>query len=263
MEQQDIDQSKNKPNPDAASSPIVEPPNAVPSAALESAPKAGDENLFKAYELYLSERTRLSAAKQDQSKSYDQTVLTYSAGAIALSITFLEKVVKTANGIGWLYTSWILFALAMITTLYSHLASQKAFEREIETFDARYRQLIGLKPVDAAAEQTVWGVTYPWLKTLAAMFSPALNSFSTAVKWLNRFSGALFFAGIVCFATFAIQNWTVRNEKETTAVAAPKIPTDTVRPSSPGTGPVPDPGVLPPIKIPQDKTPPPPSKDRT
>src|SRR5438094_8679598 len=90
-----------------------------------------DEKLFKAYELYLSERTRLSTGKREQAKSYDQTILTYSAGAIALSITFLEKVVRNPDVKSWLYTSWILFALAMMSTLYSFLASQKAFECEI------------------------------------------------------------------------------------------------------------------------------------
>ena len=37
---------------------------------------------MEAFELYLQERTRLTSAKQEAAKSYDQTILTFSAGAV-------------------------------------------------------------------------------------------------------------------------------------------------------------------------------------
>jgi hypothetical protein len=234
------------------SRPSAEPPTPSPTPATEKRPVI-DEKLFKAYELYLSERTRLSAGKQEQSKAYDQTILTYSAGAVALSITFLEKVVKNPNAKGWLYVSWIWFALAMMVTVYGYLMSQKAFEGEIAQLDMRYKQLIGLPAEDKAlpaVPTTVWGVTITWLKNFAAIFTPALNIFRAAVKWLNRLAGAFFFFGVICFGWFALENWVVLKQ-EKKDVATTKAPASNKvipqRPNRPGTGAVPDPGVLPPI----------------
>jgi len=217
-----------------------------------------DEKLFKAYELYLSERTRLSTGKQEQAKSYDQTILTYSAGAVALSITFLEKVVRDPDAKSWLYTSWILFALAMMSTLYSFLASQKAFEGEIAVLDTRYRQLIGLPPEDTVSPRsprTAWGVTLTWLQTFAAVFTPALDFFRATVRWLNRLAGLLFFFGVICFCWFALQNWVLL--KKETAMATTKIPGAGLPPQPPTKIPLgaqPDSGVLPPIKHPQSNS---------
>jgi hypothetical protein len=237
-----------------------EPPPASSASAAQKTPVV-DEKLFKAYELYLTERTRLSAAKQEQSKAYDRTILTFSAGAVALSITFLEKVVKSPNAKEWLYTSWILFALAMMSTLYSLLVSQKAFEGEIEQLDTRYRQLVGLPAeeiVSTESPSTAWGVSLKWLKTFAAIFTPALNFFRATVKWLNRLAGVLFFLGIICFGWFALENWVLlkQQQQENIDVAtAKKPPTITVPQRPPGTGAVPDPGVLPPIKPPGNSSP--------
>jgi hypothetical protein len=103
-----------------------------------------DEKLFKAYELYLLERTRLTTAKQEASKSYDRTILTFSGGAIALSITFLEKIAPQPDAKGLLYTSWSLLAVAMMSTLYSLLATQRACEQEISDLEKRYEEIVGV-----------------------------------------------------------------------------------------------------------------------
>src|SRR5215211_1686322 len=57
----------------------------------------------------LTERTRLIESKTDQAKSYDQAILTFSAGAIALSLTFVEKIAPTPVTPSLLYISWMAF----------------------------------------------------------------------------------------------------------------------------------------------------------
>jgi hypothetical protein len=225
--------------------PPEEPP--APSTSATERPSI-DEKLFRAYELYLSERTRLSGGKQEQSKAYDHTILTFSAGAIALSFTFLEKVVKNPNAKGLLYISWILFGAAIVSTIYSHLTSQKAFEGEIDDLDTRYRQITGLPAEDTpspTSPMTAWGVTLTWQKTFAAMFKPTVNFFRKAVRFLNWCSGAFFFFGLISFGWFALENW-VLIKQETETVATTKTPTDVkgvpVRPVQPD-----DDGQLPPI----------------
>lgn len=242
--------------------PAEEPP--TPSSRPEEKPVV-DEKLFKAYELYLTERTRLSSAKQEQSKAYDQTILTYSAGAVALSITFLEKVVKNPNAKGWLYTSWILFAAAMMSTLYSLLTSQKAFEKEIALMDARYQKLVGLPEEDTSSPTvnwSAWGVSLTWLKTFTAIFTPAVNSFTTAVKWFNRSAGVLFFVGVLCFGWFALQNWIFLGVRTTNDMKQPPSNDKPVPPQPDTQSPLglrPDAGVLPPINRPQNAPTPPPT----
>lgn len=235
----------------AASQPTKPAPSPTPAV---------DENLFKAYALYLTERTRLSASKQDQSKAYDQTILTYSAGAIALSITFLDKIIKNPSARGWLYTSWILFSVAMLSTLWSFLVSQRAFEDEMRVLDQRYQQLVGL-PADAAtaptSPTTMWGVTFRWLKTFAAIFSPSRSFFRQAIRWLNRFAALFFCAGVVCFGWFALENWMPLKTEITVTKTTTTTGDRGDAPMPPGTsklpgGLTPDVGVLPPVNTGQN-----------
>ncbi len=171
-----------------------------------------DEKLFKAYELYLLERTRLTTAKQEASKSYDRTILTFSGGAIALSITFLEKIAPQPDAKGLLYTSWSLLAVAMMSTLYSLLATQRACEQEISDLEKRYEDIVGVSTDEettapAASDLTIFGVSWRWLRTFAAMFRNPAVSFADVVAWLNRLAGFFFFAGVLFFAWFALENW--------------------------------------------------------
>jgi hypothetical protein len=171
------------------------------------------DKLMEAFELYLQERTRLTTAKQEAAKSYDQTILTFSAGAIGLSITFLKEIAPKAHAPGLLYASWIFFAVAMLSTLYSLLASQRASEDQIGDLDKRYGALVA---VDQEEEQTNnatppalthFGVTAKWLTRFKAMFSHQPSFFGSLVKWLNRFAALFFIVGVLLFGWFARQNW--------------------------------------------------------
>jgi len=222
-----------------------------------------DENLFKVFGLYLTERTRLSSTKYEQSKAFDQTILTYSVGAIGLSITFLEKVVKTTSATGWLYASWILFAMAMLCTLYSLLTAQRAFEVEIAAFDAKFNGIVGLPAQEtssSASPMTIWGVSLRWLIAVVSIFSVTSSWYAQVVKWLNRLAAGFFFFGVMTFALFARLNW-MPLQRGTTTVTEQRTRTSTPPPHNvqklPG-GLKPDAGVLPPIS-PSKPSPQPPS----
>lgn len=184
------------------------------------------DDLFKAYELYLADRTRLATAKAEAAKSYDQTILTFSAGAVALSITFLEKLIQRPAVTWLLYLAWILFGVAILATLYSLLASQRACTDEICDLDERFRQLTGITREEEAnppaAESVVaYGKTMVWLRKFADVFAPQSTIFGTFVRVLNRLAGLFFFLGILFFALFARENWaTMKAAKEESAGAA-------------------------------------------
>ena len=171
-----------------------------------------DIDLFKAYELYLAERTRLTSVKHEASKAYDRTILTFSAGAVGLSVTFLEKVTMAPTARGFLYASWISFGLAIFATVYSLLASQRAIEEEIKDLDSRYQRMMEIPEEErsrATPEQqlTRFGVTMKWLAHFDVLFAQKFAWFRELVRWLNRFAGAFFFGGVVLFGWFALENW--------------------------------------------------------
>jgi hypothetical protein len=171
-----------------------------------------NDELFKAYELYLADRTRLATAKAEAAKSYDQTILTFSAGAVALSITFLEKLIQRPAVTWLLYVAWSLFGIAILATLYSLLASQRACTDEICDLDKQFRDLARITDAEennppAATELHAFGKTLTWLRSFAALFSPRSNAFGKLVRVLNRLAGVFFFFGIVFFAIFAKENW--------------------------------------------------------
>jgi hypothetical protein len=191
------------------------------------------QDLFKAYELYLADRTRLATAKLESAKSYDQTILTLSGGAVALSITFLEKLVHRPSVVWLLYASWICFGVAMLCTLYSLLASQRAVHEEIRKLDRSYQALVGVDGQESAKppeerEKTRFGLSTKWVSAFAKIFMTTESLFGRAVRWLNRLAGLFFFAGVVIFATFAMENWTriepgEQNEAVTTPVTAAAV----------------------------------------
>ncbi|HEY2092181.1 MAG TPA: hypothetical protein VGJ81_09840 [Thermoanaerobaculia bacterium] len=175
------------------------------------------DKLMEAYELYLQERTRLTSAKQEAAKSYDQTILTFSAGAVGLSITFLKEIAPKAHSPGPLYAAWIFFGMAMLSTLYSLLVSQRASEEQIADLDRRYAALVAVdqdevENAPSPSALTRFGVTPRWLTRFQAMFSQPPSFFGSAVKWLNRLAAVFFIIGVLLFGWFAKQNWLTGEE---------------------------------------------------
>jgi hypothetical protein len=118
-------------------------------------------------------RDRLWIGRQANYESLDKSILTLSSGALALSVTFIKDLVPIAASV-WsfaLYVSWLMFVLAIISTLASALVSQAAHERQLENVES-YR-----------------GGT----DDLEAKNNPCI----TGIKWLNRASATFFFIGLV------------------------------------------------------------------
>src|ERR1043165_4428207 len=72
-------------------------PNVVAREKYEEAKEKHRKEMLGYLDSIRSERNRFIETKTDQSKSYDQTILTFSAGAIGLSITFVEKIAPTPS----------------------------------------------------------------------------------------------------------------------------------------------------------------------
>lgn len=89
-------------------------------------------------QVYLEERKQSIAAEQDTAKQFDKSILTLSAGALALSLTFINQVAPhpKAYSICFLVSAWSLFCVSVCLTLISFLTSQGACRRYREILDA-------------------------------------------------------------------------------------------------------------------------------
>jgi hypothetical protein len=182
-----------------------EPPDPAVKAAEDYEKKRDKYKQEQAafFESATAERNRLIGTKTDQSKSYDQTILTFSAGAIALSITFVEKIAPTPAVPVLLYVAWSFFGLAVLFVVLSFLASQAAFQREIDVVNEKWAAAVAAE-TKAATEGTA-------ADTPKQEAAPK-NRFTNLTRYLNYASGGMFVSGIIFFVLFGIFNWPVKKE---------------------------------------------------
>lgn len=178
-------------------------PNVVAREKYEEAKEKHRKEMLAHLDSIRSERNRFIETKTDQSKSYDQTILTFSAGAIGLSITFVEKIAPSPFAPGLLYVAWSLFGLAVLSVVVSFLASQAAFQNEIDAVDGAWNAAVAAQRAAERGEPPPAGP--------APQERPA-NTMTKFTKYLNWGSGGLFVGGIVFFVLFGVCNWPVPKE---------------------------------------------------
>ena len=85
------------------------------------------------YEVYLEERKVLVQAQKEESRQFDKAILTLAAGALAISITFINQIAPHPKPwtICFLAWGWVAFVTSLISTLISFLTSQKACRKQI------------------------------------------------------------------------------------------------------------------------------------
>jgi hypothetical protein len=178
---------------------LVEAPPEPPDAAAEEAAanKAAEEKYKQEkaafFESLTKERSRFIEGRAEQSKTYDQTILTFSAGAIGLSITFVEKIAPNPFAPWLLYGSWTCFGLAVLSVVVSFVVSQMAFDNEITYVDASWAAVVGqTDPPEKRA-----------------------NRYTEHTDKLNLVSGGMFVCGIVFFVLFGVCNWPAKKEAST------------------------------------------------
>ncbi len=103
--------------------------------------------------LFAERRKELVDRQLSNSEALDKAVLTLSSSGLAISISFIRYIIDLESAIktNLLFTSWALFALAIICTITSYLIGQKAIEKSIDISykyyiedDDRYENVIPL-----------------------------------------------------------------------------------------------------------------------
>src|SRR5438876_11182968 len=127
---------------------------------------------------YLAERRALIDSEQRSSEQFDKGVLTLAAGALAVSLVFLEKIAPKPphHSVAASYLAWVALIASLLSTLASFLTSQHACRRAVHI----------LESPEPAAETNWW-----------ARITMSLN-------WIYI---AAFVAGISALAYFSIKNF--------------------------------------------------------
>lgn len=78
------------------------------------------------------ERKLLIDVKRDAARSFDQTMITLAAGALGLSLTFVQQLAtKPAEWRASLSAAWVCFGFALVSILISFILFQYAIDARI------------------------------------------------------------------------------------------------------------------------------------
>jgi hypothetical protein len=156
--------------------------------------KSGEENQYLTTTEYLGCRDGYDKAELEVSGRYDQWILTLSGGALAISITFIEKIAPVPAGhtLHWLKWSWFLFVVSLLGGLVSLLTSQSAIREQRRELDKAFQDR---KPP-----------TYRTRKW-----------FTCLTNLLNWGSALVFVAGVSCLCMFAFTNAPEQKEEQANA----------------------------------------------
>ncbi len=141
---------------------------------------------------YTNYLNQLQARELESNKSYDKAIIVLSAGAIALSVTFIKDIGPIDQFIKcYLILSWFLWIFSLLTMVSSFITSQKAL-----------RNLI-IKVSKLNNDEKIEDTQEP-LNTLTLV--------------LNIFSGLFFVLGTLSFLYFSTQIIEVKQMKEKTPI---------------------------------------------
>jgi hypothetical protein len=134
------------------------------------------------YRVYLDERKALVEAEKEGAHFFDKAILTLTAGAFGLSLTFIRQIVPTIRPYTkfLLILGWAGFCFSLLSTLVSFLTSQAACRRQREILKSVFCN-------EGREDKNVYG---------------------QVTQGLNIFSICAFVAGVVFLALFVILNLT-------------------------------------------------------
>ncbi len=148
--------------------------------SLQDTPSAPSD---EAKQLFTATKDDLFKRQLSNAEAFDKAILTYSSGALALSLGFLKDFVPLdhASGPYLLFSSWAMFAAAIVATIISYQVSQVGISRQVRLAERYY-----LEQEEKALNEK--------------------NRAAICTDWLNRISGGLFSLGVVITTVFVAVN---------------------------------------------------------
>jgi hypothetical protein len=92
------------------------------------------------HQIYIDERKSLVETEQTIAHNFDKNIFALAAGALGLSLAFLEKIIPKPNPetLVFLYISWFSLVLSLLATLSSLLIGQYAFRRARDILESEF-----------------------------------------------------------------------------------------------------------------------------
>ena len=89
-----------------------------------------DENVHR--QAYLDEQKSLVTGEETSADHFDKNILALAAGAVAISLVFLEKIAPHPrdSSLVYLIAAWSGLVISLLSTLISFLSSQHAYRRQ-------------------------------------------------------------------------------------------------------------------------------------
>ncbi len=135
------------------------------------------------WDLYNEHKRQVWQDIQASTDSFDQSLLTLSSAALALSLAFIKDIVPLQKAIWiWsLFTSWICFSACVLVTVASFLVSVAAHNRQLDF---------------------LW---HYHIERDESYYNKKSGP-SKALPWMTRVAGTLFLAGFLLTLVFCIGN---------------------------------------------------------
>ncbi len=145
------------------------------------------------YKAYLDQRRRINENSLSVAAKYDQWTLTISGGALALSITFIEKVATAPYqwSIPLIALAWLCFALSLLSGLLAIRYSSQALVKQVEILDEEYSRFS-----QTSTESNWAGEQVPEVERI----------FPKKIKKWSRLSLTNLVLGIIFLCAFSIIN---------------------------------------------------------
>lgn len=92
------------------------------------------------YEAYLTYRRYLVELHLESARGFDRIVGALSGGALAISITFVDRLVEDATRHWLLFASWCALAFCLLTNLLSTYAAERDYFHSIGAVDEAFEE---------------------------------------------------------------------------------------------------------------------------
>ena len=178
-------------------------------------PVAVDAEYRKArYEAYIKDKDSLRNDSLQVSDRYDKAILALAGGALALSITFLEKIAP--HPAGWTFyilgTAWLCLIGSLLLEMFALATSQTVTNEQIELLNEDYRQFLLSLPEQTQLEPPP---EKPASKDVIQRWKKRTRSFNTWSLWLLA-------GGIVLLCIFSVCNLPYQTKVNSTMPPKPQ-----------------------------------------
>ena len=158
------------------------------------------------YDTYTKERDALRNDSLEVSGRYDKAILALAGGALALSITFLEKIAP--HPVAWTFillaVAWLCLIVSVLLELYALATSQTVTYEQITLADEEYRQYLSSLPEHPQIASSIKTPQTP----------EALEGLRSRTRSLNNWSCWLLSIGVFFLCTFSLINLPYTNSND-------------------------------------------------